>query len=56
MAAASGVAGKMSVVDAFHDFLRQPQNLDLSNIAKTKDKWMTVLRNLTESLKNATNR
>ena len=46
----------MSVAEKFHEFTTRPENLDVSNIVRSKDKLIVILKSLTDSLKNAQNR
>ena len=46
----------MSVAEKFHEYSTRPENLDISNIVRSKDKLIVILKGLTDSLKNAQNR
>ena len=46
----------MSVAENFHEYSARPENLDISNIPRSKDKLIVILKSLTDSLKNAQNR
>lgn len=46
----------MSVAKKFHDYTTRPENVDLSNLPKNKEKILNLLKALTEWLKNAPNR
>ena len=46
----------MSIAEKFHDYISYPQNVEIANVTKVKERLMKLLKALTEYLKPPENR